>query len=107
MNDNLLIMKDRSDKMNKNGFSRREFIGRAAALSAGLAVVPATVVSGLGHRPPSDTLNIAGVGVGGRGATVLRALAGHTNIVALCEIGRESCREGGDMGGGDESWKVE
>ena len=86
MNDNLLIMKDRSDKINKNGFSRREFIGRAAALSAGLAVVPATVVSGLGHRPPSDTLNIAGVGVGGRGATVLRALAGHTNIVALCDV---------------------
>src|SRR5690625_5166001 len=86
MNDNLLIMKDRSDKMNKNGFSRREFIGRAAALSAGLAVVPATVVSGLGHRPTSETLNSAGVGVGGRGATVLRALACHTNIVALCDV---------------------
>src|SRR5690625_6493050 len=86
MNDNLLIMKDRSDKINKNGFSRREFIGRAAALSAGFAVVPATVVSGLGHRPPSDTQKIGGVGGGVRGATGLRALAGHTNSVALLDV---------------------
>ncbi len=26
-----------------------------------------TVISGLGHRMPSDKLNIVGVGVGGRG----------------------------------------
>src|SRR5690625_4605999 len=94
MNDNLLIMKDRSDKMNKNGFSRREFIGRAAALSSGLAIVSATFVSGLGHRPPSDTLNIAGVCVGGRAATVLRALDGHTNIVVLCDV---DCRYSQDV----------
>ncbi|MFA5588571.1 MAG: twin-arginine translocation signal domain-containing protein, partial [Mariniphaga sp.] len=46
---------------------RRDFIGTTAAAAAGLTVVPSNVISGLGHKAPSDKLNIAGVGIGGMG----------------------------------------
>ena len=50
-----------------------------------MTVVPNNVMgAALGHKAPSDKLNIAGVGVGGRGAGVLKGLEGE-NIVALCD----------------------
>lgn len=57
--------------MNK---SRREFIKNSSVAAAGISIVPASVVSGLGHRAPSDKLNIAGVGIGGKG---------HPNLAAM------------------------
>lgn len=65
--------------------SRRKFIGTSAVAAAGFTIVPSHVISGLGHRAPSDKLNIAGVGVGGRGFGVLRELQSE-NIVALCDV---------------------
>ncbi len=65
--------------------SRRKFIGNAALTAAGFTILPSTVISGLGHKAPSDKLNIAGVGVGGRGFAVLRAMESE-NIVALCDV---------------------
>ena len=38
-----------------------------------------------GQTPPSEKLNIAGIGVGGRGQSNLRSLEGE-NIVALCDV---------------------
>jgi hypothetical protein len=72
-------------KEKKGGVTRRTFVGTTAAATAGLTVVPSHVVSGLGHTAPSDTLNIAGVGVGGMGRTNLRNLKSQ-NIVALCDV---------------------
>jgi hypothetical protein len=68
-----------------NTISRRKFIGKSALAAAGITVLPSSVVSGLGYKAPSDKLNIAGVGVGGRGAGVLRPMEGE-NIVALCDV---------------------
>lgn len=65
--------------------SRREFIKKAAALTAGITIVPNIAVSGLGHRAPSDKLNIAGIGIGGKGHANLKAMATE-NIVALCDV---------------------
>lgn len=65
--------------------SRRKFIGHAAVTAAGFTILPSTVISGLGHKAPSDKLNIAGVGVGGRGFAVLRAMESE-NVVALCDV---------------------
>lgn len=69
----------------KSGISRREFFGKTAATAAGFTILPSSVVSGLGHKAPSDKLNIAGVGVGGRGASILRGLEDE-NIIALCDV---------------------
>jgi hypothetical protein len=69
-----------------NSLSRRRFIGTSAAAVAGLTIVPNHVVSGLGHRAPSDKLNVAGVGIGGRGSGVISAVAKTENIVSLCDV---------------------
>lgn len=45
---------------------RRSFIKKSAAASAAFTIVPSFVLGG-SHVPPSDTLYIGAVGVGGRG----------------------------------------
>jgi len=65
--------------------SRRQFIKASAATAGMFYVVPSYAVSGLGHIAPSDKLNIAGIGVGGKGSTNLRNM-NTENIVALSDI---------------------
>ena len=69
---------------NRSEMSRRGFLGGLAA-GAAFAVVPRHVVAGSGELPPSEKLNIAGVGVGGMGFHNLRRLTSE-NIVALCDV---------------------
>jgi predicted dehydrogenase len=57
----------------------------AAAATAALAVVPSHVLGGPRRVPPSEKINIAGIGVGGRGAGDLDE-CGSENIVALCDV---------------------
>ncbi len=56
--------------------------------SAGITILPSHVVSGLGHKAPSDKLNIAGIGIGGRGYNNLRNVETE-NIVALCDVDQD------------------
>ena len=65
--------------------SRRKFLQSAAVAAAGVTIVPRHVLGGTGFTAPSDTLNIAGVGVGGMGRSNMLALASQ-NIVALCDV---------------------
>jgi len=69
----------------KNAISRRRFLGTTAAATA-FTLVPSHVVSGLGYRAPSDTLNVAGIGVGGQGRGDLRGMKDAVNIVSLCDV---------------------
>ncbi|NLA49947.1 MAG: twin-arginine translocation signal domain-containing protein, partial [Bacteroidales bacterium] len=62
-------------KNESKNMTRRSFIGTTGAVAAGLTIIPASVVSGLGKRAPSDKLNIAVVGIGGMGNSNLRAVA--------------------------------
>jgi predicted dehydrogenase len=64
--------------------SRRDLIGGAVGAAA-FTVVPRHVLGGAGHVAPSEKLNIAGIGVGGRGAGDLGAVSSE-NIVALCDV---------------------
>ena len=64
--------------------SRRDFMG-AAATAAVFTIVPRHVLGGARHVPPSEKLNIAGVGIGGRGEGDLDEV-GSENIVALCDV---------------------
>jgi len=70
--------------VNKKDISRREFLGAAGAIGA-FTIVPRYVLGGAGNTPPSEKLNIAGIGVSGRGAGDLQALESE-NIVALCDV---------------------
>ena len=64
--------------------SRRNFLGTTAAMAA-FSIVPRHVLGGPDHVPPSAKLNIAGIGIGGKGASDLRD-ASDENIVALCDV---------------------
>jgi len=75
------MKKNKSDSK----ISRRQFLGNSALATAGFTILPNHVISGFGHRAPSDKLNIAGVGVGGRGGGVIKALQ-NENIDALCDV---------------------
>ena len=65
--------------------SRRDFMGGVAAATAAFTIVPRHVLGGSGHKPPSEKLNIAGIGVGGRGNGLVKSVASE-NIVALCDV---------------------
>ncbi len=70
--------------------SRRSFLKRAAkaGLAASLApmIVPRHVIAGAGLRAPSDTLGIAGVGIGGVGKRKIERVAATETIVGLCDV---------------------
>ena len=63
---------------------RRQVLGAIGGAAFGFQVVPRHVL-GRGYVPPSEKLNIAGIGIGGQGGGVLRDMAGE-NIVALCDV---------------------
>ena len=71
-------------ELKQNPISRRNFIGMTAASGAAFTILPSFVVSGLGHKAPSDKLNIAGIGIGGKGAVNIGTMETE-NIVALCD----------------------
>ena len=70
--------------MEQKKLNRRDFMGAAAGVAA-FTVVPRHVLGGPGRTPPSEKLNIAGIGVGGRGSGDIQAVDSE-NIVALCDV---------------------
>jgi predicted dehydrogenase len=73
------IMKQRTH------WTRRAFLGTAGTIAA-FAAVPRYVVARSGQTPPSERLNIAGIGVGGQGAGDIANAASGNNLVALCDV---------------------
>jgi predicted dehydrogenase len=68
-----------------SSLSRRQFLGRAAVATAAFQIVPGYVLGLRGQTPPSGKLSIAGVGVGGQGASDLGNMESE-NFVALCDV---------------------
>ena len=67
-------------------YSRRQFLGRTAALAA-FSIVPRHVLGGASEPPPSEKMNIGCVGVGGmQGLNDVRSVGGSENIYALCDV---------------------
>ncbi|MDQ3348222.1 MAG: hypothetical protein M3545_09665, partial [Acidobacteriota bacterium] len=66
------------------GGPRSTFVRTVAATGAGLTIVPRHVL-GRGFQAPSDTVNIATVGIGGMGGSNTRSLMSQ-NIVAACDV---------------------
>jgi len=65
--------------------SRRRFLQGAAAGLAAFQIVPAHVLGRSSGEAPSDKLNVACIGVGGRGRASVDACRGQ-NIVGLCDV---------------------
>ncbi|MHC4623290.1 MAG: Gfo/Idh/MocA family protein [Planctomycetota bacterium] len=68
----------------KAKMNRRDFLLSSTAAAA-FTIVPRRVLGGPRYTPPSEKLNIAGVGVGGMGKSNLKNLADE-NIVAVCDV---------------------
>jgi len=68
-----------------NRIPRRAFVGQLAMAGAAFHIVPRRVLGGPGYQAPSDTLNVACIGVGGMGASDVRGMSGE-NIYALCDV---------------------
>lgn len=70
-----------------SSISRRNFIRNTAIVGGAFFIVPRHVL-GRGHIAPSDKLNIAGIGAGGKGEGDLQEFAKspYVNIVAMCDV---------------------
>ena len=72
--------------MSSSHTTRRKFI-QQLSLATAFYIVPRHVL-GRGFIAPSDKLNIAGIGIGGKGESDLAEFAKspYVNIVALCDV---------------------
>jgi len=74
--------------MSDNGVSRRYFFFGsllAGAIPAG-GFGSVSSLKALGYKPYYDRLNVAAIGCGGRGGSILNSAAQTENIVALCDV---------------------
>ena len=65
--------------------NRRQFLQRAAFSVVAISVVRGSVLGLNGATAPSNRLNLAGIGIGGQGASDLSHLESE-NILALCDV---------------------
>jgi predicted dehydrogenase len=75
------------DATNLKDNSRRKFIKNASLAAASFYIVPRHVL-GRGYTAPSDKLNIAAIGAGGKGADDINHFfaSGKANIAVLCDV---------------------
>lgn len=64
--------------------SRRDFVKETSLAAAAFTIVPRHVL-GRGFRAPSDTLNVACIGVGGMGYNDVKGMS-IENIYAMCDV---------------------
>ena len=67
--------------------SRRKFI-KNTAIASSIFIVPRNVLGGVGYTPPSDKLNLAGIGLHGKGQSDIAnaSVNGRENVLALCDV---------------------
>jgi len=80
------------EQKDKKDISRRKFVRDAAIIGGSFFIVPRHVL-GRGFIAPSDKLNIAAIGAGGKGESDLSEFAksSKVNIVALCDVDDRQC----------------
>ena len=87
-----MIKKDQEpDGMNhptKNEISRRDFIQKTGLAAAAFTIIPGHLFGSNATKLPSNTLNIAIVGIGGKGKSDADGVSTE-NIVALCDVDDE------------------
>jgi len=71
----------------RNHINRRQFMARAAWAGA-MTVVPRHVLGGPRHIPPSETIHVAGIGIGGVGHGQIQSIGKQrgTRITVLCDV---------------------
>jgi predicted dehydrogenase len=75
---------NRSTNVSNESISRRNFVGKTAAAVTLFNIVPRHIL-GAPFVPPSEKVNIAGIGIGGQGHGDVAKFKDQ-NIVALCDV---------------------
>jgi len=75
--------------MKRTRMSRRTVLKASASAAMGFYFLPRHVLGGRGAEAPSDKLNVASIGVGGKGHSDVHGMASQ-NIVALCDADERS-----------------
>ena len=80
------ILKPTTNMKHPGKMTRREFVGTTAAATA-FTIVPAHVLGGNRHTPPSDRLNIAYIGCGTQGIREMTSLLEQEDIqiTSVCD----------------------
>jgi predicted dehydrogenase len=80
-----MTMKSSKNENQEN--SRRSFL-KNAAIASSIVFVPRHVLGGVGFTAPSDQLNIAAIGAGGKGASDIKnaSVNGRERVIALCDV---------------------
>lgn len=82
-------MSKQSSSENKNSLTRKSFLKTSAlATASSFFFVPRHVLGGPGYTAPSDQLNLAAIGAGGKGSSDIRnaTVNGRERVVALCDV---------------------
>jgi hypothetical protein len=77
----------KKESNNQANQPRRDFIRNAALTAAGFYIVPRHVL-GRGFTAPSDRLQVAGIGAGGKGESDITNFfnSGKADIAFLCDV---------------------
>src|SRR6266545_4126423 len=76
-------------------FTRRAFLRRASQCSAGMLLLKSA--ASVRGAPANDKLNIALIGVGGRGDWFVGAMPGYgTRFAALCDVREDRLKKVGE-----------
>lgn len=65
--------------------SRRSFLQTAGSMTA-FTLLPRRLVAASGETPPSDTVNLAVVGIGGQGQGLVKAFSEHARVIAYADV---------------------
>ena len=79
------MINSKDDKKSPHTISRRSFIGKTAVAAGVFTIVPGHVLGGPGRTAPSDTLNIACCGIGGKVRSDIAGVSSE-NVIALCDV---------------------
>lgn len=72
----------------KNQFQTRRNFLKKTAIASSIFILPRHVLGGTGYTAPSDQLNLAAIGAGGKGKSDIfnATVNGRERVVALCDI---------------------
>ena len=69
------MKKEFQKESRSKNLSRRTFLSTMGVASATLTIVPSNILAGRGTPQPSDMVNVAGIGIGARGASDIQGIA--------------------------------
>jgi len=77
----------KNDKKESGSITRKSFL-KKSAIASSFFFVPRHVLGGVGFTAPSDQLNIAAIGAGGKGFSDIRhaSVNGRERVAALCDV---------------------